>query len=93
MNLRDIDNSGPVDIERLRKLAGISQGTGAKGKVSGDDSPLTHGASDKAAYMRKHKIEPGTEAWFKLWFARPQLSGENPYGEDTFGPTPSDSTR
>jgi hypothetical protein len=78
-----IDQAGPVDLDRLRKLAGITLGSGRD--ATGQDSPLTHGAAEKAAFQRKHKIEPGTDEWFKLWFARPQMTGENPYGTDTFG--------
>ena len=32
----------------------------------------------KAEYQRKHNIQPGTPDWFKLWFAQPKLTGENP---------------
>ena len=63
------------DLDRIKKLAGL--GSGAKG--DGMESPLTHGGSEKGEYMKKHNIEPGTEAWFKLWFSRPKLTGENPY--------------
>jgi hypothetical protein len=92
MKTRDIEEPGAIDLDRLRQLAGISLGSGAK--VAGGDSPLTHGGNEKGEYMRKHKVEPGTDAWFKLWFARPQLTGENPYGTDTFGgPNPSTAKR
>jgi hypothetical protein len=66
-----------IDLERLRKLAGIN----SSGAEDGTESPLTHGGSEKGEYMRKHNIQPGTEAWFKLWFSRPRLTGENPYGK------------
>lgn len=73
----DIDKE---QIERLRKLAGLTLGTGnEKGDM---DSPLTHGGSEKGEYQKAHDIQPGTEDWFKLWFARPKLTGENPYGTD-----------
>lgn len=59
-----------MDADKLRKLAGIDKNA---------TSPITGEiGTDKAEYMRKHKIEPGTEEWFKLWFARPKLTGENP---------------
>ena len=32
-------------------------------------------------YAKRHHIEPGSEAWVKLWFARPYLTGENPYSK------------
>lgn len=66
-----------IDLDKLRKLAGID----LPKKGDGVDSPLTHGGTEKGEYMRKHNIQPGTEEWFKLWFSRPKLTGENPYGK------------
>jgi len=42
---------------------------------------ISHIGTAKSQYQKKHKIEPGTQEWFKLWFARPRLTGENPYGK------------
>jgi len=39
---------------------------------------ISHTASEKAEYQRKHNIRPGTSEWFKLWFSKPYLTGENP---------------
>lgn len=61
-----------TDLDRLKKLAGIGK------SISENDSPLTHGGTEKGEYMRKHNIRPGTEEWFRLWFARPGLTGEQP---------------
>ena len=33
-------------------------------------------------YQADNNIKPGTDAWFKLWFARPTITGENPYGKE-----------
>lgn len=30
----------------------------------------------KAEEMRKNNIQPGTQEWFKLWFSKPLLTGE-----------------
>jgi hypothetical protein len=65
------------DLARIKKLAGLSTGA----KEDGAESPFTHGAADKGEYMKKHKIEPGSNDWFKLWSAHPKLSGENPFGQ------------
>ena len=35
-------------------------------------------ATAKSEYQRKHKIRAGDPEWFKLWFAQPKLTGENP---------------
>ena len=62
------------DLERLKKLAGIDN-------LSKEDSMgenLSIYGTKKAEYQRKHNIRPGTDEWFKLWFARPKLTGEDP---------------
>jgi hypothetical protein len=67
-------DSSSVDLNKLRKLAGIDET-----KSDGEQSPVSGViGTDKAEYQRKHNIRPGTEEWFKLWFARPKLTGENP---------------
>ena len=62
------------DIERLKKLAGIDN-------LPTEDSMgenLSMIGTRKSEYQRKHKIKPGTDEWFKLWFAQPKLTVENP---------------
>lgn len=66
-----------VDLDRLRQLAGIDP-AGTKDSDSGADSPLTYAGSQRAQYARDHDIQPGTDEWFKLWFARQRLTGEDP---------------
>lgn len=59
------------DLATLRKLAGVDDASAS--------SPITGSIGvNKAEYMRKHNIKPGTDEWFKLWFSRPTLTGENP---------------
>lgn len=69
-----MEDSSLDDLIKLRKLAGIDEtkSDGAQSPVSGQIG------TDKAEYMRKHNIRPGTDEWFKLWFSRPILTGENP---------------
>ena len=61
------------DLEQLRVLAGIRSSNLLKPysvqEVSG---------SSKGEYMKQNSIRPGTDEWFKLWFARPTMTGENP---------------
>lgn len=64
-----------MDIKDLKRLAGVK------------DSPdmgenISHTATDKAEYQRKHNIRPGDPEWFKLWFAQPHLTGEDPMPKD-----------
>mgnify|MGYP001487462810 FL=1 len=62
------------DIERLKKLAGIDN-LPTEGSMGENLSMI---GTRKSEYQRKHKIKPGTDEWFKLWFAQPKLTGENP---------------
>lgn len=62
-----------MNIEDLKKLAGVAeQSTDSMGEN------LSYTGTEKAQYQRKHNIRPGSPEWFKLWFARPKLTGENP---------------
>ena len=63
------------DLERLKKLAGINEPKEEAGSM-GENLSLI--GTKKAEYQRKHKVRPGSDEWFKLWFARPKLTGENP---------------
>lgn len=42
---------------------------------------ISYTADKVAKYMKKHNIKPGTDDWFRLWFAKPFLTKENPYGK------------
>lgn len=70
----------PDDVQRavddMRRLAGVNKPYG--GNQTGQESPLSAAGTAKGEYMRQHDIQPGTDAWFKLWFSRPYLTGENP---------------
>jgi|TARA_B100000214_G_C23671064_1_gene491959 hypothetical protein len=63
-----------MNIDELKKLAGID-------KLTTDSSMgenLSYVGTAKSEYQRKHNIQPGTDEWFRLWFAQPKLTGENP---------------
>ena len=63
-----------MDIEEVKRLSGID-------KPQEDQSlgeNLSYIGTKKAQYQRKHNIKPGSAEWFKLWFAQPGLTGENP---------------
>lgn len=65
------------EIYRLKRLAGIIDKEG--NRVDGDDeSNISIAGTEKGAYQRKHNVKPGTEEWFKLWFSKPKLTGEDP---------------
>ena len=63
------------DIERLKKLAGICE---PKEESDSMGENLSYVGTQKAEYQKKHNIRPGTDEWFRLWFAQPKLTGENP---------------
>ena len=64
-------------LRQLKVLAGIYKPY----DVSHHQENISHTGSEKGEYQRKHKVEPGTPEWFKLWFARPTLTGEDPFGK------------
>ena len=66
------------DLQQLKMLAGISNRALMHEYKIGTPENISHTASEKAELMRKHKIKPGTDAWFKLWFSLPYLTGEKP---------------
>ena len=42
-------------------------------------SNISKTGTQVARFQKKKNIQPGTEPWFRLWFAKPGLTGENPY--------------
>jgi hypothetical protein len=54
-------------------------------RLSGVDKQSIQQAKDvqlnKAKYMAEHDIKPASKEWFQLWFAKPDLTGENPFGK------------
>lgn len=69
----------PVALAELKKLAGIDSLSLLKPYTQ---QPAQENISDtgteKSQYQHSHNVQPGTDEWFKLWFARPKLTGEKP---------------
>lgn len=65
-----------MNLDELKTLAGIKPFSGLQ---QYEGLNISHTANEKAQYMKKHDIKPGTPEWFRLWFARPYLTGEKPY--------------
>lgn len=63
------------ELKNLKKLAGVESYKG----LTPYSENLSYIANKKAKHMKKKKIQPGSAQWFKLWFAQPGLTGENPY--------------
>lgn len=65
-------------IHEMKRLAGIPTKplfTEYKG-FAGSNISVT--GDEKGQLMKKHNIKPGTDEWFKLWFSKPYLTGEQP---------------
>lgn len=60
------------ELENILRLAGVKSNNTESG------SNITITAQEKARIMREHNIKPGTDAWFRLWFSKPYLTGERP---------------
>lgn len=56
----------------LKKLAGVNENTSMGEEMS-------HQSTNLGKIQRERNIQPGTDEWFKLWFAKPKLTGEKPY--------------
>lgn len=56
-------------IDDLKKLAGV---------VSYGEQTSIQG-TNLGQIQRERNIQPGSDEWFKLWFAKPHLTGEKPY--------------
>ena len=70
-----------MDLDTLKQLAGIRYANSPNTcDYAGSNISLT--GSEKRALERKHNIQPGTDAWFQLWFSRPYLTGEKPIGSE-----------
>ncbi len=66
-------------IDELKVLAGIYKPYQPE---ETQQENISYTVTEKSKYQKKHKIEPGTQEWFKLWFARPRMTGESPYGKE-----------
>lgn len=67
------------DLDRLKKLAGVvpASFSGMKPyEMPGSNVSVT--AQEKINHQKNNDIRPGDPEWFKLWFAKPYLTGENP---------------
>lgn len=63
-------------LDQIKHLAGLGSQANKNGAMSPVGSNTSLSAADKRRIEREKNIKPGTDAWFKLWFARPELTGE-----------------
>lgn len=65
-----------MSLDELKRLSGA-------GKITGENTigPDLHSAAKKAQFIKENNITPGTEAWFKVMFAKSHLTGEDPFSK------------
>ena len=66
------------DLQQIKLLAGIGNRAVMQEYRGFAGSNISVTGNEKGELMKKHDIRPGTEAWFKLWFSKPYLTGERP---------------
>jgi hypothetical protein len=66
------------DIQELKVLAGIGNRAVMQEYKGFAGSNISVTGNEKGELMKRHDIRPGTEEWFKLWFSKPYLTGEQP---------------
>ena len=66
------------DLQQIKLLAGIGNRAVMQEYQGFAGSNISVTGNEKGELMKKHDIRPGTEAWFKLWFSKPYLTGERP---------------
>ena len=66
------------DLQQLRLLAGIGNRAVMQEYKGFAGSNISVTGNEKGELMKRHDIRPGTEEWFKLWFSKPYLTGEQP---------------
>lgn len=64
---QSIDN-----LDDLKRLAGVNEKTSYGEEISVQGTNL-------GQVQRENNIRPGSDEWFRLWFAKPHLTGETPY--------------
>jgi len=73
--LRDTVTEKDMSLDDLKRLSGV-------GKITGESATVDHELNaKKAQYIRENNIKPGDQAWFKVMFAKPHLTGEDPFSK------------
>ena len=70
------DDDYDQELAKLRinmKMAGVNQPS------EHEESAIDRGA--RMQFIRENNIKPGSPRWFKVMYARPELTGEDPFGE------------
>jgi hypothetical protein len=69
--MQAVPTQAPIDnLDDLKRLAGINTSMGEE---------MSEQGTNLGQIQRERNIQPGTDEWFRLWFAKPKLTGETPY--------------
>lgn len=74
--LSESDEEYYSELEQWKKIAGI---TSESNQPVQNFYSMNAEATKKAQFMKENNIKPGTQEWFRLWFARKELTKEDPY--------------
>lgn len=62
------------ELSKLKLLAGVNQPVQFVANAN-------YSMLKRQQFIKEHNIRPGTNRWFKVMFANPDLTGEDPYAE------------
>jgi hypothetical protein len=65
-----------MSLDELKRLSG-------SGKITGETAqPIdTELQAKKAQYIKDNNLRPGDPEWMRVMFAKPHLTGENPFSK------------
>jgi len=65
-----------MTLDELKRLSG-------SGKITGESTqPIdTQLQAKKTQYIRDNNLRPGDSEWMRVMFAKPHLTGENPFSK------------
>lgn len=66
-----------MTLDELKRLSG-------SGKITGETTqPIdTQLQSKKSQYIRDNNLRPGDPEWMRVMFAKPHITGENPFSKN-----------
>ena len=74
-----LDPNDPVhELKAIQHLAGLGADARLHELRANQGSNISVTGSEKGKIQREQNIKPGTPEWFKLWFSKPYLTGEQP---------------
>jgi hypothetical protein len=72
--MSEYENDCLTNIDDMKRLAGINDNS-----VGSSGQSVDH--STRMRFIQENNIKPGTPRWFRVMYARPELTGEDPFGE------------